>query len=118
MDVRARRPTEPEQAEGDEECADESWGEAFFGANLTGLRVEFRFHVFVDVPEEWGDGDQCAKEDAYESEAGFSSRKMVDALEDYGEGFEPEVKNGVDERDVKVKEEEDGFCEGEGEGPD
>ena len=46
MDVGARRPAEPEQADGDAEAADKGGGEAEFGFELA-VRVEVRFGVVV-----------------------------------------------------------------------
>lgn len=92
VDIWTCRPTEPEEADGDEEGANESGDKAFFRANLASLRVEFWLHVFVDIPEKWGDRDQRAKEDAKESEARFSGGEVVGALKDYGEGFKPKIK--------------------------
>lgn len=117
MHGRARRPPEPEQADGDAEGADESRGEAVLGFEVAG-GVEEGFHVLVDVPEEGRHDGEGAEEDAEEGEAGGARGEMVDGDEDEGEGFEPEVEESLDEGDVEVEEEDDGFGEGEGEGAD
>ena len=55
MDGGARRPAEPEEADGDQEGADEGGLETDFGAKQT-LIVELRFNVSVFLNEE-GDHD-------------------------------------------------------------
>lgn len=117
MHGRARRPPEPEQADGDAEGADEGWGEAVLGFEVAG-GAEEGFHVLVDVPEEGRHDGEGADEDAEEGEPGGARGEVVDGDEDEGERFEPEVEESVDEGDVEVEEEDDGFGEGEGEGAD
>lgn len=63
MHGRARRPPEPEQADGDAEGADEGRGEAVLGFEVAG-GVEEGFHVLVDVPEEGRHDGEGAEEDA------------------------------------------------------
>ena len=55
MDIRARGPAEPEEADGDAEGADEGGGEAFLRLELA-VGVELRFGVAVEVPEEGRSG--------------------------------------------------------------
>ena len=67
VDRRARRPAEPEEADGDEEGADEGGLEADFGLDAA-LGVELRFDVAVVVDEEGDEDDEDADEDAEEGE--------------------------------------------------
>ena len=59
MDAGACGPAEPEEADGNAECADESRREAFFGGEFA-IFVELRFHYLVKVVEEWRDDEDCA----------------------------------------------------------
>ena len=59
MDAGACGPAEPEEADGDAECADESWREALFGSEFA-IFIELRFDYLVEVVEEWWDNDDCA----------------------------------------------------------
>lgn len=117
MYVWARRPAEPEEADGDAEGADEGRREAVLWFDLA-FGIEFRFHVLVDVPEKRTHGQKGAYEDAEEGEALLLEGELVDTDEDDGEGFEPEVEERVDEGDVEVQEETDGFGEAKGKGAD
>ena len=90
MDVRARRPAEPEQADGDAKSADERRGQPFLGLEFA-VFVELRLHHFVEIVEERGDDEGGAEEDADEGEAFFAKVELVDPREDDGEGFEPDV---------------------------
>ena len=127
MDVFARRPTEPEEADGDAEGADEGGRETLFWCDISVL-VEFGLGVFVEVVEErgagkqlsahcrdrWGSGvakerkgglhcDESANEDTEESEAALAEVEFVDPVEDNGEGFEPDVEEAVHECNVQVQ---------------
>ncbi len=59
VDAGACGPAEPEEADGDTECADESGREAFFGFEFAVL-VELGFHHLVEVVEERWDDEDCA----------------------------------------------------------
>lgn len=72
------------------------------------------FGDFVEIEEEGGDNDKGSYEDADESETFLAEVKVVDAFEDDGEGFEPDVEEAVDEGYVEVQEEDHGFGEVEG----
>ena len=61
----AGRPAEPEQADWYAEGADEGWREAFFGLEFA-FGVELGFDVFVHVPEERGEDDERADQNAEE----------------------------------------------------
>lgn len=90
MDAGARGPAEPEEADGDAEGADEGWREAFLRCEFA-VGVELRFHYFVEVVEKGWDDEDGADEDADEGQAFFAQVEFVDAFEDDGEGFEPDV---------------------------
>lgn len=94
MDVRTRGPAEPEEADGDTECANEGGRETEFGFEFS-VGVELGFGEFVEVPEERGDDEEGADEDSEVGDAGDAEGETVDAFggEDYGEGFEPDLCN-------------------------
>ena len=117
MDVCARTPAEPEQADGDAEGADDARVEALLGLDLA-LLVELRLEESVQVPEVGRDGDQGADEDSEISETFGAEVEVVDVDEDDHERLEPDVEDAVDERDVQVEEEDHGLGEVEGEGSD
>ena len=117
MDRRARRPAEPEQADGNEEGANHSGLQADFGSEFAVL-VELGLDEFVAVVEEGYQDDEGSEEDAEECKAFEALGEVVDLGEDDGEGLEPEVEETVDEGDVKVECKADRFLQGEGEGPD
>ncbi|KAF4624831.1 hypothetical protein G7Y89_g13334 [Cudoniella acicularis] len=103
-------PAEPEKADGDAEGADESGREAFLGLNLA-IFVKLWFLDVVEVEKERAGDDEIADEDAHEGETFFVEVKAVNAREDGGEGFEPDVKKTVNESDVEVRKRQDGFKE-------
>ena len=117
MDRRARRPAEPEEADGQEEGAQHRGLQTDLGAEFSVL-VEFGLDEFIAVVEEWWDDDEGAEEDAEEGEAFETLGEMVDLAEDDGERFEPEVEQAVDEGDVEIKCEANGFFYREGKWPD
>lgn len=80
--------------------------------------VELGLDEFVGVKGEGDQDDESTKEDAEEGEAFETLGEVVDLAEDDWEGLEPEVEEAVDQRDVKVECEADGFFQCEGEGPD
>ena len=77
-----------------------------------------RFDDAVEVDKEGGNDEDCAEEDADEGEAFFAEVEFVDSFEDEREGLEPDVEETVDESDVEVEEEDDGFAEVERDGAD
>ena len=118
MDVRTGGPAEPEEADGDGESAYEGGGKAFLG-NQFAIFVELGFEDFVEVEEKRGDDDdKGADEDTDEGETLLVEFEVVDAFEDDGEGFEPDVEEAVDECYVEVQQEDDGFAEVERDGAD
>ena len=102
MDRRARRPAEPEEANGQEEGAEHRGLQTDLGPEFAVL-VEFGLDEFVAVVEEWGDDDEGAEENAEEGEAFEALGEMVDLAEDDGERFEPKVEQTVNEGDVEIK---------------
>ena len=97
MHIRSCTPSEPEEADGYCERADESGGKALFGFyGVGGGFGELGFYVAVQVEEERGDDDDGAEEDADEGETFFWEVEVVDAGEDEVEGFEPDVEEGID----------------------
>ena len=99
MDARARRPAEPKETDGYAKGADKSWWEAFLRFDLA-VVVELRLDHLVEVIEERGDDQDGAEEDAHERETFLAQVELVDADEDDGKGFEPDVQEAVDEGDV------------------
>ena len=91
VDARPGAPSEPKETDGDEEGADHGGRETFLGLQLA-VRVELGLGVLVRVPEERGDGEEGADEDAEESKTEFAETEAVDADEDDGEGLEPDVE--------------------------
>ena len=91
----ARRPAEPEEADGDEERADKGGLQADFGAEET-LGVELWFDVFVVVDKEGDHDDERPYEDAEEGKTLGSERETVNLDEDYRKAFEREVEQSVD----------------------
>ena len=99
MDARARGPAEPKETDGYAKGADESGREAFLRFDLA-VVVELRLDYLVEVIEERGHDEDGAEEDAHERETFLAEVELVDADEDDGEGFEPDVQETVDEGDV------------------
>ena len=84
-----------------------------FGFDLA-IFVKQRLHVFVDVPEERRHGNERADQNPQEGKTLGPEGKVVDTDEDDGEGFKPEIEEGVDQGDVEIQKENDGFCKAEG----
>jgi hypothetical protein len=101
VNLRSRSPSEPKQADGDEETAHHGGDQAFLGADVA-VFVEFRFEAVFQVEEVGGDDDEGTDQDAEEGEAETSEPEAVDSDEDDGEGFEPDIEEAVDEGDVEV----------------
>ena len=112
----AGAPAEPEEADGEAEAADEGGREAELGLELT-VGVEAGLEEAVQEVEEGRERDEGAGEDADVREAERAEREVVVADEDDREGLEPQVDEGVEQRDVQVEGEDDGLEEGEREGP-
>ena len=117
VDARARGPAEPKETDGYAKGADESGREAFFRFDLA-VVVELRLDCLVEVIEERRNDEDGAEEDAHERETFLAQVKLVDADEDDGKGFEPDVQEAVDKGDVQIEEEDHWFCKVEGDGPD
>lgn len=117
MNRRARRPAEPEQADGDEERADHGGLQTNLGPEFAVL-VELGLDELVAVVEKGNHDDEGTDEDAEEGEPFEALGEVIDLAKDDGEGLEPEVEETVGERDVEVEYEADGFFQGKGEGPD
>ena len=117
VDAQARRPAEPKKTDGYAKSAHESGREAFLRFDLA-VVVELRLDYLVEVIEERGHDEDGAEEDANERETFLAQIELVDADEDDGEGFEPDVQETVDEGDVQIEEEDHWFCKVEGDGPD
>lgn len=83
MDAGARGPAELEEANGDAECADESWRETFFGFEFA-LFIKLRFDYLVEVVEERRDNEHCAEKNPHERQAFLTRVELVDAFEDDG----------------------------------
>ena len=90
VDARARRPAEPKETDGYAKGADESGREAFLRFDFA-VVVELRLDYLVEVIEERGHDEDGAEEDAHERETFLAQIELVDADEDDGEGFEPDV---------------------------
>lgn len=104
-------PAKPEEGDGEGESADAGWGQLFLWRDVP-VFVEFFGLVFVFPVEVAWDGEaDCGDEDAEEGETALSEVEAVDFAEDYGEGFEPDVEDAIDEGDVEVEEEDNGFKE-------
>ena len=73
--------------------------EAFLGREFA-VFVELRLDHLVEVVEERGDDEDGAEENTHECETLFPQVELVDAFEDDGEGFEPDVQEAVNEGDV------------------
>ena len=108
MDRRARRPAEPEEANGQEEGAEHRGLQTDLGSEFAVL-IEFGLNEFVAVVEKWWDNDKGTEEDAKEGEALETLGEMVDLAEDNGERLEPKVEQTVNEGDVEIKCEANGF---------
>ena len=67
------------------------------------------------VPKKRWRGCEDPDEDPDEGETFGPKGEVVNTEEDDWEGFEPEVKKGVDEAYVKIQEEDDWFREADGE---
>ena len=80
-----------QETDGDEEGADAGRGQACLGRELAVRGAEGGLVVPVEVVPEAGHDDEAADEDADEGDAGEARVEVVDALEDEGEGLEPEV---------------------------
>ena len=99
MDTRARRPAEPKETDGYAKGANESGREAFLRFDLA-VVVELRLDDLVEVIEERGHDEDGTEEDSHERETFLAQFELVDADEDDGTGFEPDVQETVDEGDV------------------
>ncbi len=77
MNRGASRPSEPEEADGDQEGAEHGGLKADFGTQTT-VGVELGFDVFVGVPEEGGHDYEGAQEDTQEGETFGAKGEMVD----------------------------------------
>ena len=99
VNARARGPAEPKETDGYAKGADESGREAFLGFDLA-VVVELRLDYLVEVIEERRNDEGGAEEDAHERETFLAEVELVDADEDDGKGFEPDVQEAVDESDV------------------
>ena len=117
MNRRARRPAEPEQADGKEERADHGGLQTNLGPEFA-IVVELGLDEFVAVVEKGYQDNKGTDEDAEEGEAFETLREVVDLAKDDGEGLEPKVEQTVGEGDVEIESEANGFLQGEGEGPD
>lgn len=117
MDAGARGPTEPEEADGDAECAHESWRETFFGFEFV-LFIELRFDYLVKVVEEWRDNEHCAEKDSHERQAFLAQVELVNSFEDDWKRLEPDIQEAINKGDVQIEEEYHRFFEIEGDGPD
>ncbi len=76
------------------------------------------FHVAVIIVEERDHGGGGAEQDTDEGETFGAEGEVVGGDENDGEGFEPEVEEAVDECQIEVQQETDGFRKGQGEGTD
>ena len=117
MDAWARGPAKPKETDWYAKGADESGREAFLGFDLA-VVVELRLDDLVEVIEERGDDEGGAEEDAHERETFLAEVELVDANEDNGKGFEPDVQETINEGDVQIEEEDHWFFKIEGNGPD
>ena len=99
MNARARGPAEPKETDGYAKRADESGRETFLRFDLA-VAVELRLDYLVEVIEERRHDEDGAEEDTHECETFLAQVELVDADEDNGEGFEPDVQETVDEGDV------------------
>lgn len=113
----ARRPAEPEQADGNEERADHRGLETDLGPEFA-ILVELGLDEFVAVVEKGPQNDEGPDEDAKKSETFEAMGEVVDLAEDDGEGLEPEVKETISQGNVEVECKANGFLQGEGEWPD
>jgi hypothetical protein len=66
--------------------------------------VELRLEDFAQVEEEWWNDDEGSDEDAQERETLLADAEAVCLNKDDDEGFEPDVKETIDEGDVEVEE--------------
>ena len=117
MNRHARRPAEPEQADGKEECADHSRLQTKLGSEFA-ILVELGLDEFVAVVEKGYHDNNGTDEDAEEGEAFEALREVVDLAKDDREGLEPKVEQTVGEGDVEIESEANGFLHSEGEGSD
>ena len=117
MNRRARRPAEPEQADGDEERPDHGRLETNFGPEFA-ILIELGLDEDVIVVEKGDQDDEGTEEDAEEGQAFEALGEVVDIDEDDWERLEPEVEETVGEGDVEIEYEDNGFLQGESEGPD
>ena len=90
MDAWTCGPAEPEEADWYAKGADESRRESFLRFNLAVI-VKSRFDYFIQIVEEWRDDEDSAEENSYECKTFLAKVEVVDAFEDDGEGFEPDV---------------------------
>lgn len=116
MNRLARRPAEPEQADGDEECADHSGLQTNLRPQFP-IMVELGLDEPVAVVEKGNHDDEGTHENAEEGEAFEALGEVVDLAENDGEGLEPKVEETVGEGDVEVEREANGLLQGEGERP-
>ncbi len=106
---RHARPREPELAQRDEDGADADNADHGFRGWPTGGRVGL---VSVDHAADEGfgaDDEEAADGEAGEGEAGEAEGPVAGAGEDDGVGDEAEVEDAVDDGDVDVPEDADGF---------
>ena len=121
MDVRARRPREPEEGDGEQEATQNSGVEAFLGREVRSIARGATLEGFLAVNEAVDEDEECSGEDAADSdsqegEAGFTGVEVVDSLEDEGEGVEEAEEDAEVEGGVDGEEGDDGFGEEHAEG--
>ena len=107
---RSAGPGEPELADGHEDGGDANNADHGFGGNAACFWI---YLVRIDhAPDEgFADNDEEAADgEAGEGETAKTEGPAADAGEDDGVGDEAEVEDAVDDGDVEVPENADGFC--------
>ena len=110
------RPCEPELADGHQAGCHTHYGDRRFGNHFSCLRIVF---VRVDHPADEGFTEydsQRSYPDPAECESGNPDGPAPDLAEDDGVGDEAEVEDAVNDGDVEIPEDADGFGDGHDEG--
>jgi hypothetical protein len=104
------RPAEPKQGYWQDQGAQACWRQLSFRGDVTVLLVVLVSRL-VHPGEIPGDRDKSADKDPEKSKTSLTGIKAMDLAENYRICFEEGVENPIEERNVAVEKEDNGFSE-------